>query len=280
MTLPPCPGEGHGVNDWTFATACELTRRGVKPDAVGDYLRANTTRRGYVAEAEIERAVERAPEFVAKGRAANVHRWPDLNQQLLKAVLAGGSYCKWLMENSPVKSPSAADVFSKLFREDELVWAAYSVVPDRGGTKPAKEWLPWVGAVQFVVPNPMAKCDVPPGGRSSRCLANVGTRRWLVIESDEGTRDDQAAVLLHLAKFAPLAVVASSGGKSLHGWFHVAGRDERSSREFMEYAVSLRADRATWNRVQPVRMPGGIRQPGGKRQDVLFFNPEVAGRQS
>jgi hypothetical protein len=86
--------------------------------------------------------------------------------------------------------------------------------------------------------------------------------------------DEQAAVLLHLAQQAPLAVAVHSGRKSIHGWFYCAGQAEDKLHRFMEYAVSLGADRATWTRSQFVRMPDGTRD-SGKRQAIYFFNPEV-----
>src|SRR6185503_8496261 len=44
---------------------------------------------------------------------------------------------------------------------------------------------------------------------------------------------------------------------------------------FMEFAVSLGADRATWCRCQLVRVPAA-RRPNGNEQTVLFFNPSDA----
>ncbi len=62
--------------------------------------------------------------------------------------------------------------------------------------------------------------------------------------------------------------------KSIHGWFYCLGRPEERLRAFMNYAVSLGADRATWSRSQFVRMPDGTRE-GGARQAVYYFNPEL-----
>jgi hypothetical protein len=112
------------------------------------------------------------------------------------------------------------------------------------------------------------------GKESAHALSITGPRRFLVIEQDGGTIDEQAAVLLHLAERAPLAVAVHSGSKSIHGWFYSAGQSEEKLRGFMQYAVSLGADRATWTRSQFVRMPDGLRE-NGRRQVVYFFNPGV-----
>jgi len=83
-----------------------------------------------------------------------------------------------------------------------------------------------------------------------------------------------AALHVHLSKFAPLALVVHSGGKSLHGWFHAEGQPEEKVRKLMRYAVSIGADPATWTPCQFVRMPDGTRE-NGKRQQVYYFSPEV-----
>ena len=87
-------------------------------------------------------------------------------------------------------------------------------------------------------------------------------------------RDLSAALLLHLAEKAPLALAVHSGGKSLHGWFYCAEIAEQKVSRFFRYAVSLGADRANWNPSQFARMPDGLRE-NGKRQTVYFFNPGV-----
>src|SRR5512132_2281395 len=88
------------------------------------------------------------------------------------------------------------------------------------------------------------------GKQSPHALSITGPRRFLVIEQDGGTIDEQAAVLLHSAERAPLAVAVHSGSKSIHGWFFCADQPEEELRKFMRDAVALGADRATWTRSQ------------------------------
>jgi hypothetical protein len=109
-------------------------------------------------------------------------------------------------------------------------------------------------------------------GRTSRhTLTNTGRPRFLICEFDSGTEDEQAALLLHLASFAPMVCAVHSGGKSLHGWFLVEGEPEEKMLKFFRYAVSIGADSATWTRSQFVRMPDGTRD-NGKRQTVFFLS--------
>jgi hypothetical protein len=99
-------------------------------------------------------------------------------------------------------------------------------------------------------------------------------RRWQ--ESGISVLDACAALILHLAERLPtLVVVCFSGGKSLHAWFQVLELDGSQQREFMRCAVSLGADRATWNRAQLVRIPDGQRATG-ERQTCYYLDPKEA----
>ena len=75
------------------------------------------------------------------------------------------------------------------------------------------------------------------GKESAHALSITGPRRFLVVEFDDGEADDHAALLLHLAARAPLALVLHSGNKSLHGWFPTHDRTEEQLRWFMAYAI-------------------------------------------
>jgi len=67
------------------------------------------------------------------------------------------------------------------------------------------------------------------GKESEHSLDNTGARRFLVIEQDAGNVDDQSAILLHLAKRAPLALAVHRGSKSIHGWVHGHGTAGRAT---------------------------------------------------
>jgi hypothetical protein len=276
MNIRTCPIEGQGVNTWTFETACQLFRRRWSEARVREYLKQHTTRTGRKADEEIERAIARAPEWIKRGVASTGKKWPVVDRKLRQKVLNIGIGVEQLRVNSPVKGTRAEEALPSLFPGDPLIWAAQSVQPERGDTLPIRQWLPYAGLQQFIVPNPMISREVPHNGRSKRCLTNTGSRRFLVVEQDQGTLDEQAAILWHLARFAPLVMAVHSAGKSIHGWFYVADRSEKGNRAFMEYAVSLGADPATWVKCQPVRMPAGHRPNKGK-QEILFFNPAALG---
>jgi hypothetical protein len=276
MSIRSCPTEGRGVNKWTFLTACELLRRGWSETKVREYLAQHTNRTGRKADEEIDRAIERAPQWIKRGKASSIRKWPELSRgKRQEAINDGDIGVEELRRVLPRKQMSAQQVLPILFPGDPLIWATMSV-GSPGDTLSLRQWLPVAGMQQFIVPSPMISREIPHNGKSRRCLTNTGPRRFLVIESDIGTPDEQTAILWHLARFAPFVLAVHSAGKSVHGWFYVAERGEKANREFIEYAVSLGSDDATFVKCQPVRMPGGHR-PNKGMQEILFFNPAPIG---
>jgi hypothetical protein len=224
-------------------------------------------------------------------------RWLDPNFELIEAVAHTGNGLVDLWEASPIRldsnKPKTEEIIDVLFPGNSLLccgWARH-----RFDIRPRNRWHK-LHDLQFIVPNPMTAPRGLTQGRklSAHALSNTGIRRFLIIEFDfdpsnsaqearllatlktdgRDVRDLCAALLLHLAEEAPLALTVYSGGKSLHGWFHCAGVREETLSRFFRYAVSLGADPANWNRSQFARMPDGLRE-NGKRQTVYFFNPAV-----
>ena len=182
-----------------------------------------------------------------------------------------------LWEASPYRliddGPATEQIVDALFPRDSLLCCARTSAT--AYTAPREAWHDLAG-MQFIVPSCMTAMRglTQSGESSARCLDNTGPRRFLVIEQNQGSTNEQAAVLLHLAQHAPLAMVVHSGGKSLDGWFSCRSATEADQQRLFDYAVKLGANPATWPRCQMVRMPEG-RRGDGARQPVLFLNPEV-----
>ena len=64
-------------------------------------------------------------------------------------------------------------------------------------------------------------------------------RRWLVIEGDQGTLEQQWQIHKQLAKGHRLCCLCWSGGKSLHGWYFVESYSERQCFELYVEAIGL-----------------------------------------
>ena len=224
-------------------------------------------------------------------------RWLGRDFVLIESVAHAGNGVVDLWEESPVRldsnEPNTDEVIDLLFPGNSLLCCGWT--RHHFDTRPRTHWYK-LQDLQFIVPSPMT---APRGltqqhKLSPHALSNTGPRRFLIVEFDfeasnsaeearllerlatEGrdVRDLCAALLMHLAEKAPLALAVHSGQKSLHGWFYCAGVPEEKVWGFFQYAVLLGADRANWNRSQFARMPDGRRE-NGKRQIVYFLNPQV-----
>jgi hypothetical protein len=275
------PPRGEGVNLWLFRVARVLHPYRDSAEIV-ELLRAATAGEP-IRHGEIERAVARSKATARmpgqpRQNATQVPAWPKVNTEQREAVIASGGGLVDLWEASPVRfednEPRTEEIIDALFPGDPLLCVGQS--NSHFATRLRSEWRGKFTALQLIVPSPMTARigRTQEHKASAHTLETTGPRRFLVIEQDYGTIDGQAAVLLHLAERGPLAVAVHSGHKSIHGWFYCAGQPEQKLGRFMQYGVSLGADRATWTRSQFVRMPDGTRD-NGKRQAVYFFNPEV-----
>ena len=144
--------------------------------------------------------------------------------------------------------------------------------PQVVATRQRSVWPPgYLEKLALIVPNAMKSVwGTTQGGRESqRCLANVGARKFLVVEQDQGSEDEQASVIHYLGGFLKLMLVVHSGGKSLHGWFYVEGLEIGW---FMNSACQLGADGSMRSSIQLARMPDGTRE-NGQRQRIIYFDP-------
>jgi hypothetical protein len=198
-----------------------------------------------------------------------------MNQEQRAAILRDNGGLADLWELSPRRiednGQHTEEIIDRLFSGNPLLCSGKS--QSDFDTKPRESWRGELASLQFIVPSPMLAVtgQTKDGKESKHTLANTSPRRFLVVEFDIGTVDEQAAMLVHLAGYAPMVCVVHSGGKSLHGWFYVHGQPDVKIAKLFRFAVSLGADHATWTRSQFVRMPDGMRDDG-KRQTVFFLN--------
>lgn len=280
------PRSGEGVHNWIYKMAHKLRPYlsgkdicALLAECVRDCGRA-------VPEKEIRDAVISAKanpgKPSGKGQPSTPKR-PKPNQEQREAVLAEmkGYGLEKFCESSPDLcggKPMTNELLVKLFPSDCLLCAGMAL--NWATTKPLAEWLAEdMSAYQFIVPSPMkALTGLNKVGKvSPRCNDNTGPRRFLDVEFDNGTTDEQAAIIGWLARQAPLVIALFSGGKSLHAWFNVANAPQAKQESFFKRACQLGCDPITWTPSQFVRMPDGTRYDSATgsttRQCVCFFNP-------
>jgi hypothetical protein len=228
-------------------------------------------------------------------------RWPAYDLPQLDRIVRVGPRRKDLPDLSKKRfSPDSRhteEIADLLYAGNPLLCCAKSA--RAFATRRREIWRGHLHRLPLIVPSPMnavrGRTDEGTGPWSEHTLQNTGPRHYLVLEfdftefSEDGNdtnwaplirgwrnagisiQDACAALLMHLAKCAPLVLIVFSGGKSLHGWFACLGADERQLRLWMADAVRLGACKSTWTRSQFVRMPDGTRE--NARQTVEFYNP-------
>jgi hypothetical protein len=284
--------ERNGGDRQTFIVACKLVEFGLsQSDAMTVLLEYNTRCQPAWNEAGLTRKLRAAfsraapdtrfdDEAIFTPGVKERPKWPPLNGARQAAVIKQQAMgLSDLLERSPVnlESPSPQVYLNDLFPGIPLICCGKNSM--QFWTKPLRDFGDSFGRMQLIVPSPMSALtgkiqDPDPDGptESAHTKDNTGNRRFAVVEFDNGTSHDHAALLWHLADYAPLVMAVHSGGKSLHGWFFVENAGEDLVFRFYRYAVSIGADRATFLKSQFVRIPDGMRE-NGKRQVVYYFNP-------
>jgi len=281
--LASCPHTGEGVHPWLFRVTRQLHwHMGI--EEMADLLESATANCGrVVTRREIMDAIRNsiASAWTPAGKwspgVCSTPRWPEVDQEKRKAVIASGLGLVDLWEASTIRFDDSdahtEEIIDRLFPGSNplLCCGLSKKVFD---TKPREEWRGELSTLQLIVPSAMSAITgrTKDGRESKHTEDNTGPRWELVVEFDQGTIDEHAALLWHLADYAPLVCAVHSGGKSLQGWFFThQSQPLEKIEKFFRYAVSLGADPATWPRSQFVRMPDGLRD-NGKRQTVFYLN--------
>lgn len=128
------------------------------------------------------------------------------------------------------------------------------------------------------VPEPPGNFTCPSlftPGTTSRSNQNVCARPYLVLESDELSRDDMAKMIewLIIELKWRLRAVISSGRRSLHAWFIMPPMEWLP--ELAPALQAMKLDPATFKASQPVRVPGIIRPDTGNWQRLIYFAPNA-----
>jgi hypothetical protein len=279
--LTACPHTGEGVHDWLFRVARQLHAHLPAIEIVNLLERMSANSGRYVPRSEIIDAVQNSLGCAwqpGSQQSQLIHaapKWPSVNQEQREAVIASafGLVDLWEFSNPRIDDDKAhtEQIIDRLFRGNVLLCCGRSNTDF--DNKPRASWRGELSTLQFIVPSPMSAISgrTKAGRESKHTLDNTGPRRFLVIEFDQGDLDEHAALLRHLAGYAPLVCAVHSGGKSLHGWFFVHGQPDKKVLRFFRYAVSLGADPKMWTPSQFCRLPDGLRD-NGKRQTVFFLN--------
>jgi hypothetical protein len=299
-------------HQWLFRTALKLLRYRDAYATLGLLAGAATCVGRHVPARELKEAVRDAARWrIVQGSAVTSvqklqqeMRWPA-NFEEIAGIVRNGPKHHDLWELSPeklsIERRHTERIIDQLFPENSLLCCGLQSW--EFATRRREVWRGRLHTLPFIVPNSMTsvwgRTDDGQGHKSEHTLSNTGPRQHLVVEfdfaefaSDGVSRtvwaplvrnwkqvgftvaDACTALLIHLGRSAPLALIVNSGGKSLHGWFPCRDTDEYKLRNWMRCAVRIGACTSTWCRSQFVRMPDGTRE-NGYRQAIEYFNPTL-----
>lgn len=289
LDLKPCAPSGEGVHKWVFYAACRAVEAGMSDEEAVEIIEPLMTR-----PPNPPREIEDALKSARGERRGPSLLWPQVNDEQIEAIAQNGTRVMDLWKMSPFemqKGDSRTEqVIDILFPGNPWLCVGQSNRLFRTQTR--EKLRGHLEHQALIVPSPMTSQVglTKAGCKSCHSLNNTGPRRFLIIEADRGSLDQQAAVIGHLAAYSPLAAVVFSGSKSLHSWFFCEGASEETLLAFMLYAVSLGADSRMWLRSQFCRTPDAHRYDGKNsralsscgldgtpagRQALLYLNPEV-----
>jgi hypothetical protein len=269
------PRRGENRHTWIYRVAISLKRQGADLDDVQRRLEGLAREWGWFDRLrDIAHAVARLKNPDAKPGGPAV--WmPARNEDARAAALTASP--RFAFRPAGL---AADDVLPRLFGPDDLVCVAaqeYSPTTQR-----LADVLPAADRMQYIVANPMRaphglSRQGRPGPRTldNACLPD--DRRYIVIEFDTGDAPEAQIRLLsalHTME-ASLTLAVFSGGKSIHGWFNVAGLRPSDKLRAFRRGVLLGCDASLWDPSKLVRMPGGLRA-SGVHQEILHWEPEHA----
>lgn len=240
---------------------------------------------------------------------ARAPQWPERDDALIRdAVEAQRATIEDIIKASPLPPDPdrhPVDVLAELHGAigDELL--CLSPEPDSGfRTLTFNEWAngirrrlangkpSLVRDWQMVVPNLMsAPTGTTKEGRANRPRTNENAcdpdhMRFVVVEVDIAHDDPIcsalgvtpqeicASVILSKLELAKVRMVVMSGGKSLHAWVDIQGKNAAEVQAFFRELTPLGVDHRGRLPAQQFRLPNGYRPDKQARQSLIFWNPQ------
>jgi hypothetical protein len=272
---PDCPRAGQGVNEWVNQRVVYLLRRRIKPHKVMILVLRETAHCGRETRQDIAHSIEtwcaaKQQGIKLKHEGGRMGFTNEINLELQKETLFtyGGIDAEYFRQLSAKATP--LDALREMFGDRMMIIGRNQQHAELVRFSELTD----VNTYQFIVPNPAEKeYGLTKFGKvSQRCLDMIPARWYLPVEFDSGlSLDDQCRVHFCLARQRELRMLVYSGGKSIHGWYHVSGIPEEENKKFMQFAISLGADLMMWTRCQWTRIPGGINMKTGKQQEMIYY---------
>jgi hypothetical protein len=284
--LGPCPEEKQGVHAWLHTRICQLIVIWAGDEkAIRAQIKKETKHVRRDLSREISESLRNGTKFLVKQWSIESHynsneEKPkyktkpkiEFDSKVWHKLMAEGQ----MFEKFPKSEVGPLEALERLYG-DGLVCIGEEKWIFKTGKLSGHVWKRregWLRRYQFIVPNSMCrKYGLTKEGKTSeKSLDNTGERRFLVIEFDQGSLEEQSRLIWGLFRHHKLVMVVFSGNKSLHSWWDVKGMPEERVMAFFDLAVSIGADPLMRDKSQFTRIPGGINRRTGKDQTLEFFD--------
>jgi len=181
-------------------------------------------------------------------------------------------------------------LLSTLYAPDDLIWIGDKYdAGDRGRTiRTAAEWITYFEeggtTAPYIMPNPLSgePGKTQDGRPSFRCDAAVGKYRFVVIEFDKISKEDQFR-FWSVVKLFVVALI-DSANKSIHAWLdlqkHVQVKTYEQWTQHVKVSLynriltPLGLDSSNSNPSRLSRLPGHLRAETGPYQRLLWLSAE------
>lgn len=221
---------------------------------------------------EIRKLVTTGYDYLANPNRSTVKKKREAVDDNLQKAYVGedGLFEKYTLASDPIPI-TGAEAIGGLFEDDETIF----IQPELFSKplecfKRAGEWKTMdLKPYQYMTHNPSVE---NPTGRNEQNLN--GKRKYLLHEVDDKqlSFEQQLGLIQQLESIVPLKMIVSSGGKSLHAWFHwKPGRRD----DFLTLSQKLGGDVRFANGSQLCRLPWGTRRKQGEplqaEQPIIFW---------
>ena len=221
---------------------------------------------------EIRKLVSTGYDYLANPNRSTVKKKRECVDAGLQKAYVGNenTYEEFILASDPIPV-SGAEAIGGLFEDSDVLFIQPELY-----SKPLEcfkrvgEWKTMdLKSYQYTTHNPSVES---PTGRNESNLN--GQRKYLLHEVDDKSIsfEQQLGLIKQLESIVPLKMVVSSGGKSLHAWFHwKPGRRD----SFLTLSQKLGGDVRFANGSQLCRLPWGTRRKQGEplsaEQPIIFW---------
>lgn len=221
---------------------------------------------------EIRKLVTTGYDYLANPNRSTVKKKREAVDAGLQKAYVGNenTYEEFVLASDPIPL-TGQEAIGGLFEDSDMVF----IQPELN-CRPLEfcrrvgEWKSMdLKSYQYTTHNPSVE---NPTGRNEQNLN--GQRKYLLHEVDDKTItfEQQLGLIKQLESIVPLKMVVSSGGKSLHAWFHwKPGRRD----DFLILSQKLGGDVRFANGSQLCRLPWGTRRKQGEplsaEQPIIFW---------